>query len=161
MNENSKEVKEQKVTRKWINYLIYPRYQLSLILMNLFIFLGSLIVVCYQTYSSFNTIEVLAMEVDASATASYLKLVGVQKQLVYEAIISSTLLGAVLVFIFTLLFSHKSAGAVYRLKMYFQNISENGHQYELGFREGDMHDDLPEIVNKGIQRIKDDTSKEA
>jgi hypothetical protein len=156
MNEENEITKNVGTKRKMINYLIYPRFQLSLILMNLFIFLGGLGVVYYQAYNSFNYIHNLAMKIDISPETSYFKLVGLQKELVFESIITAMILGPVVILVFTLLFSHKSSGAVHRLRTYFLNITENGYKAELDFRDGDMHPDLPEIVNKGIKRIQKD-----
>jgi hypothetical protein len=160
MNEETKNDEKTQPKRKWLNYLIYPRFQASLILMNLFIFLGSLGVVYYQTYKSFSFVHSLAMQIDVTQDSTYFRLVGLQKELVFESILTSMILGSVLVLIFTLLFSHKSAGAVHRLKIYFLDIARNGHRRELDFRDGDMHGDLPEIVNSGIDRIKNDMKDE-
>ena len=161
MNQENEITIKTETKRRWVNYLIYPRFQLSLILMNLFILLGSLGVVYYQAHKSLSYIHGLAMKVDISPDSSFFRLVGLQKELVFEAIVTAMILGPVILLIFTLLFSHKSAGAVHRLKTYFLDIAENGYKKELDFRDGDMHGDLPKIVNSGIERIKKDTIEEA
>jgi len=158
--ENKTNETKLSTTRRLSNYLIYPRFQLSLAFMNIFIFLGGMGVVSYQTYKSFSLIEGIAIDLNLGADTTYTKIIEFQKELVLESSLSVIVLGVLLVLIFTLIFSHKSAGAVYRLKKYFIDISEKGYERELNFRDGDLHPDLPEVINAGIQRIKDDCRKE-
>lgn len=159
-SKDNEEVLKISTTRKLSNFLIYPRFQLSLALMNIFILLGSLGVVSYQSFKSFSLLEGIAVDLNLGSDSTYFKVIEFQKQLVLESSITIMILGILLIMAFTLIFSHKSAGAVYRLKKYFQDISQNGYERELNFRDGDLHPDLPEVINKGIKRIKEDCAKE-
>ena len=71
---------------------------------------------------------------------------------VWVAVAASVLACAV----FTVLFSHKVAGPMHKITIYFKDIVENGHKSELRFREGDLHKEVPVVVNAAIGKIKED-----
>lgn len=146
--------------RKWANYLIYPRFQTSLIAFNLVILLGALGLVYYQVNKSFWVIENYAKTLNMEDKQNYFKLIDFHMELISDAILTALIICSLLLILYNLIFSHKSAGAVYRMKTYFQSIEREGHKRELTFRDGDMHADIPQVVNAAIERIKTDAKNE-
>ena len=73
----------------------------------------------------------------------------IQEKLIWAAIVSY-----IFSFVLTIVISHRLSGPIYRLKKYFSDISNEGYKEPLSFREGDYYSDLPDVVNKGIDKIK-------
>lgn len=142
--------------RRWKNYFIYPRFQGSLVGFNLAILVGALGLVYYQISKSFWVIENYAKSMGLGKNNEYIKVINFHIELIEDAILTAAIVCTVIITMYNLIFSHKSAGAVYRLKTYFENIIKNGHSGDLTFRDGDMHADVPKVVNDAIKKIKED-----
>lgn len=67
---------------------------------------------------------------------------------------------SVLVFIICILFTHKIAGPVYKLKKYLSSIREGLSEGKLYFRQGDYFRDLEEDVNSTFETIKENYKKD-
>ena len=150
---------DNKPKRKWSNYSIYPRFQFSIVAFNLFTLSGALGIIYYQLSKSFWVIETYSQSVNSIQFEKYKNLIEVHFELVKDAMITSFIFSAVFIIIYNLVFTHKSAGAIHHMKEYCRDIIKNGHTRKLSFREGDMHSDLPELVNQAIDRIQKDSSK--
>jgi len=149
-----KETTPKKYKRYWVNYFIYPKLQCALALINVLILLCAITYIYFQVQHSFTVIEEIATKANIPKTSYIYSLMGAHKEIVTSAIFTSGILASVLVFVITVLLSHKSLGAIYRLKLYFTNLSENGYVDKLIFRSGDLHGELPEIINKGIDKVR-------
>jgi hypothetical protein len=148
------EEKSSRNQRSLKNLIIYPRFQLTLVGVNLVIFIGALGLILYQVKRSYWMMDKLAHEMRIPPHSAYYKLVGFQQELITDYILTATVVGVVISFVFTVIFSHKSAGALYRLRRYFEEINESGHKYDLKFRDGDFYSELPPIINNAIKKIK-------
>lgn len=61
---------------------------------------------------------------------------------------------SLIIFLWGLLISHKIAGPIYRLKMYFESISNNQPTVLLNFRKNDEFQDIAESFNKCILNLE-------
>lgn len=142
--------------RKLRNYLIDPRYQLALLIGHLLILAAGFVVIYYQVQNSFYSIEQVAATKNIVTNPYYKQLVMMQENFILTTIYSTMIYCAVVAVVFTIVFSHKSAGAIYGLKKYFDDIVKDGWTRPLVFRKSDIHQELPVIVNEAIERIKRD-----
>ena len=141
--------------RKIKNYLISPRIQGSLITFNILALWTALGIIYYHVVKSFWVMDEMARTASIPVNSFYYETVGFQRELIISSIVVAAILSTVLAILFTILFTHKSLGAVHRLKSYFEDIRDNGHQSDLSFRDGDLHDEIPQIVNDAIKKIKE------
>lgn len=146
----------KKYKRKWSNYLIFPRFQLSLLAINLFILIGSIGVVAYQVRMHSEVLLGFARKHNLHLNQTFIEMMenfkGELQMTLWLAVMASVLV----CLIFTVVFSHKVVGSLYRLKSYFKDIVSNGYQGKLVFREGDLSPEIPEIVNEAIEKIQKD-----
>ena len=140
--------------RKWKNYLIYPRFQVSLIVFNLSMLLGSLGLIYYQINKSFWVIENYARALKQSQGGEYVNVINLHLSIIEDFIMTTLIVCTAIITLYNLVFTHKSSGAIYRLKTYFRSIKENGYSGPLSFREGDLHGEIPQIVNDALSRIQ-------
>lgn len=142
--------------RKWKNFLIYPRYQLAIMIGHLLILSGGFIVIYYQVQNSFYQLDEMAAAKNILASPFYKELVLYQENFILMTIFKTMIYCFVVAIIFSIIFTHKSAGAIYGLKKYLSDIVKDGWKRPLTFRKSDLHQELPEVLNSAIERIKKD-----
>lgn len=145
---------KQDYKRKFKNYLIFPRFQLMLIIINQVIMTICFGLVFYQVFASFQNLKEIGMKLSFPAESPYFKLIDLHHQEINNYLLVAAIMSYILSFIFTLMFSHKVSGPIYRLKKYFEDMGENGYSNDLSFRDGDYYSEIPSIVNKAISKIK-------
>ena len=147
---------KKKYQRKWVNFLIFPRFQLSLLVINLMILFGAIGIIAYQANKNLMVLKSFAVQHNIHTNQIFLEMMesfrGELQMTLWLAVIASL----IVCFIYTIVFSHKVVGSVYRLKSYFKDIAVNGYQGKLVFRDGDLNPEIPEVVNEAIERIKKD-----
>lgn len=144
---------EQKYKRYLKNFLIYPRYQLALVIINVLVLLAGFIIIYYQVGNSFYNLDEIAAAKNIMTNPYYKELVLIQEKLILTQIFTTIIICLTMTVLFTILFSHKSAGAIYGLQKYFQDIAKNGYTKPLTFRKGDMHEQIPTAVNAALAKI--------
>ena len=89
------------------------------------------------------------------STQPYFKFLELQSGVFSRHLAFALLIGTVISVIATLLYSHKVAGPMVRLKRFFQNIGATQHYSgeKLSFRKGDYFEDLPTAVNEALEVI--------
>jgi hypothetical protein len=136
-------------------YLVYPRFQMTLILLNsavtvvLFGFTALLVV------RSHLFLENLVKQTRLPAQNLFTQLLTQQLRnlLIYMSL--AVLVAVFITGISTLLLSHKLAGPMIKLRNYFNSITKNGDFPEdLHFREGDFFQDLPPTINQAFTALK-------
>lgn len=140
--------------RKIKNYFILPRFQFTLIFLNLFIMTCCLGLVFYQIEASFNELIYIGEKLKLDPNSAFFRLLSNQKGAIQEKLYIAAIISYVLSFWATIIVSHKVSGPIYRLKMYFKDISSNGLSAPLKFRDRDYYHDLADTVNDGIDKIK-------
>lgn len=140
--------------RRIRNYLINPRYQLAILIGHVLILLCGFIVIYYQVQNSFFNLDKSAALKNIITNPYYKELVMMQQDFILTTIYTTMIYCVVISVVFTIIFSHKSAGAIYGLKKYFEEIVKEGWKRPLTFRKSDLHQELPEIINNAIERVK-------
>ena len=136
-------------------YLIYPQFQMTLIIVNSFItiFLFSLTVLL--VVKSHVYLETVIRQSRLPAQNLFIQLLTDQLRslLIYMGI--ATFFGVLITAVVTLLLSHKLAGPMIKLRRYFSQIESSGNFSEdLSFRETDFFLDLPPTINKALHALK-------
>lgn len=143
--------------RKWRNFLIYPRYQMAILIGQLLILTCGFIVIYYQVQSSFYQLDEAAAVNNIFTNPHYKELVLFQENFILTTIYTTMIYCYVVAVLFSIVFTHKSAGAIYGLKKYLEDISKDGWTRPLTFRKSDLHQELPGVINTAIERIKKDS----
>lgn len=110
--------------------------------------------VFYQVYNSFDQLYEIGIRLKIPADSAFFILLRNQEHAIQEKLIIAGVISYVFSFILTIIISHRLSGPIYRLKKYFKDISKDGYKEPLSFRTGDYYSDLPDVVNKGIDKIK-------
>ena len=136
-------------------YLVYPQFQMTLILINsgvsIVLFgLTALLVVRSHIY-----LESLVRETRLPAQNLFTQLLTQQLRTLLTYMMAALLFSVLTTGITTLLLSHKMAGPMIKLRNFFNGISKNGDfPEELYFRKGDFFQDLPPNINKAFTALK-------
>jgi hypothetical protein len=139
--------------RKLKNYLILPKFQLTLILVNLIIMTFCYAMVFYQVYSSFDQLYEIGMRMRIPTSSAFFSLLRNQEIAIQQKLIIAGIISYIFSFILTIIISHRLSGPIYRLREYFKDMSQHGYKTRLSFRDGDFYSDLPEEINKGLDKI--------
>jgi hypothetical protein len=136
--------------------LIYPKFQLFLMILNLLITAATFGIVLVQSHRSFNRFVELGQSIRLPAQHPYFELVGYQQGRMDSSLILAFLASMILSTATTLIVSHRLAGPLVRTKRYFEEVARSGTiRTELRFRKGDFLSDLPEVINQALSRIRD------
>jgi hypothetical protein len=140
--------------RKLKNLLIYPRFQLTLVIVNLIIMSLSFSLVFFQVIDSFDFLNQIGEKLHLSSESAFFKLLTHQKGLLLSRLYIAAGISYIFSFVMTIYFSHKATGPIYRLKTYFIEMKNEDVKYPLTFRKGDYYSDLPKIINDGLDQFK-------
>ena len=136
-------------------YLVYPQFQMTLILINsgvtIVLFgMTALLVVRSHIY-----LEALVKETRLPAQNLFTQLITQQLRTLLTYMMVALLVSVFTTGITTLLLSHKMAGPMIKLRNFFNGISKDGDfPEELYFRKGDFFQDLPPLINKAFTALK-------
>ena len=136
-------------------YLVYPKFQVPLILLNSLVTVFLFGLVGYLVIRSHLYLEQLVKQTRLPAQNLFIQLLTEQLRtlMVYMVVglgiaVSSTAL-------FTLLLTHRMAGPLMRLKGYFGEIAKDSEFPDaLRFRDGDYFQDLPPAINGAFGALK-------
>ena len=135
--------------------LIYPRFQLLLIGVNILVTACTFGITIFQASQTFSRFQELGKMVQLPQDHSFFNLIEFQASTLHSKMIVSFFISIVLSAIMTLVISHRLSGPIVRLKSYFSEIAEKkGLSSQLHFRKGDFFADLPEVINRALQSLK-------
>lgn len=136
-------------------YLVYPRFQMTLILTNALITFCLFCFLVFQVIRSHLYLENLVKQTHLPAQNLFIQLLTEQLRHLIITMGVSLLVGVLVTATFTLLFSHRMAGPMIRLKNLFATISKNGDFPDtLKFRDGDFFQELPPAINSAFNALK-------
>ena len=147
---------ESKIPRKHVirwKYIIYPQFQLSLILLHVLLIVGIFSMVAFQVYRSFSDLKAAATAAQLPPNHAYFRMIDQHAQQVYDYVLIAFVVGLVVSIIANLLISHRIAGPFYRLRRYFIEMAHTGHFLPVSFRKGDFFSDLPAAINAALKKI--------
>lgn len=140
--------------RRVRNFLIFPKFQLTLVFLNLFVMTVNFGLIFYQVADSFSKLTTMADSLRVPKYSSFYNLLDYHQNLIWNQLVIACVLIYIFSFIITVVVSHRVSGPIHNLKNYFQKIAETGEVGELKFRGRDYYGELPELVNKAIERIR-------
>ncbi len=140
--------------RKVKNFIIFPKFQITLVIINLIIMTFCFILVFYQIHDSFAEIVTLGKRLRLPESSAYYKVMEYHHEKINLRLLIAAVICYACSFVLTIAVSHKVSGPLYRLKKYFIDMNDEGYTAELTFREGDYYGDLPDVINSGIKKLQ-------
>lgn len=142
--------------RKTRNFLIYPKFQMRLILANSAILLLAFGAIAWQAWRSLKHIEGLGLATGLHPEHAFFKFISFQMSTLMSYLAVAFVVSTAFSIVMSLYLSHRIAGPIVRLNGYLKRIGEKGVVSEgpLKFRQGDFFDDLPESVNGAIDSVR-------
>ncbi|MBI2522656.1 MAG: hypothetical protein HYV97_19705 [Bdellovibrio sp.] len=142
-----------KIRRK--HFLIYPRFQLTLIIVNIVIMAGAFGVVALQTARMFGQLRQMGQDASLGKDHVYYQFLEMQSGVFQSHLFIALAVALVVSLSLTLLLSHRLAGPIVRLRSYFDDIALKGRPSgPLQFRSRDYFSDLPPVINQAINRLE-------
>ncbi len=140
---------------KRLKLIIYPQFQLTLLLGNLIVTSGIFFFIYYSVKEAFLRLEEDVVIQGLGPGHPYFEFAHVQSEIILNGIFASFLVGVFTSTIWMLLISNKLSGPILRLRGYFTSIANGEKDFpEVSFRKGDFFSDLPPVINKALQEIK-------
>lgn len=143
--------KEHQVRTK---YIIHPKFQYTLLLINFIIFVVTFLVVLITSYVSYNDKVTSAMSLKIPQNHAYYQHLYELYNDIFKYLSITMPIALILSIVLTVWISHRFAGPIVRLKSYFDEIAQSGEVKNLKFREDDYFIELPESINKALDKVK-------
>ncbi len=139
-----------------LRLIIYPKFQLSLLLGNVLVTSGIFFFVYMSVKEAFTSLHDDGVRIGLEAGHPYFKFVEYQSETILKGIFFYFIIGVLISTLWMLLLSNKLSGPILRLRGYFAQIAEGKKDYSpISFRKGDFFIDLPPVINKALERISE------
>ena len=136
-------------------YLVYPKFQLVVILVNAFVTIVMFGFVGYQVVRSHIQLEGLVRSTRLPAQNLFNQMLTLQLKNLLLNLGVALFFSLMITSLITLFLSHRLAGPMIRLKNFFSGIQRTGDFPDLiTFRNGDFFEDLPPVINGAFDAIK-------
>ncbi len=149
--ENKKKIEPQNLRR---TLLIYPRFQLNLMVIILITFVICQLFILYQINHAFNYLNQSGIDLNLPQESLYFKFISVEKEIIFKNVILASVISSILMFFATAYLSHRVAGPIVRLRDYLKKISETNEVEPITFRKNDFFDWLPIEINRVFKNVK-------
>ncbi|MBI2606516.1 MAG: hypothetical protein HYW49_10605 [Deltaproteobacteria bacterium] len=146
--------------------LIYPRFQLRLLAVNLAVMGATFLAVAFFVSRSYANLRAQGLAANLAADHAYFRFIEYQSSLVYTYLGGALAVGFLLSAVMTLVLSNKLAGPIVRLHEFFRQIIKGQRPVPaVFFRRSDFFKDLPPLINHAMDILqregkKDDEKKE-
>jgi hypothetical protein len=134
------------------NYLIFPRFQLHLLL----ICLGLTVLILLTIYGVFllslSHLYEMGEELRFGPESGYFRLLDGQKIFFQKYLLIAGSGAFFISGLVSIVFSHRIVGPLYRLKLHLQQTQQAGNQAPLQFREKDYFAEIPSLLNDVLSR---------
>ena len=136
-------------------YLVYPKFQVTLILLNTLITTGLFLLMLFLVMKSHIFLETLVRQTRLPAQTLFIQLMTEQLRTLIFYMVIAFVVAVLSTATLTMLISHRMAGPINRLNGFFSQISKTGDfPPEIRFRSGDFFQDLPPKINEAFLAIK-------
>ena len=136
------------------NYLTLPKFQLSLIgiyILNLVLILGF---VLYQLDTIFSYLKMSGTRSGLNSEHPFFQLISHQQTLFLSNLALIFVISIILSSFVILIYSHKLAGPLIRIKIFFSELAKTGKLQKISFRKGDYLIEYAPIINEALEKIK-------
>jgi len=142
--------------RKLKNFLIYPKFQVALIGAQGVVLLITFLVVQLLNNRTLEHIRQIPLKATLSENAYYFQSVDSQIHAISHRMYLAFFVSFLFSTILTVQLSFRLAGPIWRMRTYFREIAENGtKKYPLKFRRGDFFSDLPIVINRALDSLRE------
>ncbi|MBU6152911.1 MAG: hypothetical protein KGP28_01290 [Bdellovibrionales bacterium] len=136
-------------------YLVYPRFQLTLIILNTLITTGLFTLTVFLVMRSHLFLETLVRQTRLPAQGLFIQLMTEQLRTLIFYMVVAFVVAVLSTAVLTMLISHRMAGPIKRLNGFFSQIEKTGEfPQEIRFRDGDFFQELPPRINQAFLAIK-------
>lgn len=140
--------------------LIYPKFQLTLLLGNLLVIAGILLSVYISVNRAFNKLYEDGVNAGLMENHAYFEFLRYQSLTILNSIIFAFIAGFIVSAVWMLLLSNKLAGPILRLRGFFGGIARGDSSYpKVSFRKGDFFTELPPLINDALEKIESKRDK--
>lgn len=144
-------MKKQRRTK----FIVYPKFQYTLIIVNLMTLSLFTFATFNLIYFSFNKLISTGNEAGLNPSHPFFTFVENQRSEIFTTLGIGLTVFFILSSIVITYFSHKLAGPLVRLKEYLIAEKHNHKQSPLEFRKNDYFSELPEIINNALEKKVD------
>ncbi len=138
--------------KKRTKLLIYPKFQLPLIFLNILIFFAITAIQLIVSHRAFTNFKELGETAGFESHHPYFAFIErYEAEFIQYALIGAGL-GLLCFVIANLILSHKISGPICRLKSYFSAL-EKDKKPTLSFRKNDFFSELPAEINSALDRL--------
>ena len=142
--------------RKISNFLIYPQFQLSLLVVNIIILALVLLIIHFNVNEIFNQLNFLGEKNNFDKLHPYFEFVEKSRNLMNTRLNLAFGASVILTTFITIFISHKMVGPIYKLKKFLFSVNNGEKPEKLKFRKGDFFNDLPELINQTLEKTRND-----
>ncbi len=136
-------------------YLVYPQFQITLILLNTLVTLLFFGLIAFLVLRSHLNLETLVKQTRLPAQNLFLQLLTDQLRGLFIYLFIALGVGVLSTVLFTLYLSHKIAGPMIRLKNLFSDVAKTGElPAPVKFRDGDFFQNYPPVINQAFATLK-------
>lgn len=140
--------------------IVNPRFQGTI----LGVFGGLSAMMCGVIYLSiwsfFRGFDLTKIDTDPAIREALVKLVMEQRADMDRIFILTSIMIVSLMMLGAILLTHRVAGPLYRLEQHLKGIAEGGKVGDVKFRKGDFFQEVAEVFNRAIRRIREDSGQE-
>ncbi len=141
--------------RSFNSIFIYPRFQLSLIALNIFILVSAFLALIFQNYFLFSKLHEMGRAAGLPQDHTYHQFIQFQED---QFILFTSVTFFMIIFFISLVslfISHRVAGPILRLKNYLVQVGQTNQISELVFRKNSFFNDLPKAVNDCLKSVRE------
>lgn len=153
------ENQETSYKRHFKNFLIYPKFQYSLITINFLLFLMSGVYIFFFFKRSYGKLHLEGIAAGLPVGDIYFEQLIHQESVVQQSLVSALFISFVISSLFTVLMSHRMAGPIVRLKNLLVEGIKTGKLEPLIFRQDDFFPEFPEIFNQAMNKTDKNQNK--
>ena len=136
------------LSRKVSNYLINPKFQLTLIGYFFILSLNVIIVNYLGIYYFFYKFKLKGESIGLVDTHPFFLFINEQQNFMNWTFLITSLVTFLFLFVIGIVVSHKIAGPIYRFCISLKKMSEEGKNSDIKFRDGDFFQEIASEFNK-------------
>jgi hypothetical protein len=146
----------RKPERRLKNILIYPRFQLGLIIGQAAFMTVAFIAVQVMNFFSFRAMTAIGRDAGIGEHHYYFNFIAAQSNAFFWRTLAVFVVLLLASSICTLILSFRLAGPIFRLRKYLRLLADQGEAAisPLRFRDGDFYADLPPALNEAVERLQ-------
>lgn len=134
--------------------IVYPKFQGTLLLVNTLVLVGVFLLVWFQVSGVFTALRGAGESVHLAPDHPYFRFLKMETRMLAVGIGFAFIAGVVASWIALLVFSHRMAGPMVRMRNYLKEVAEKGltREQRLAFRKKDFFQDIPPVLERALRK---------